>query len=38
MLIHSATQLVTVAGPPQRGAQLGTLGIIRMGPCCWTGR
>ncbi len=31
MLIHSATQLVTVAGPPQRGAQLGTLGIIPDG-------
>ena len=31
MLIHSASQLLTVPGPPQRGADLGSLGIIPDG-------
>lgn len=31
MLIHSATQLLTLAGGPQRGYALGTLGIIENG-------
>jgi imidazolonepropionase len=31
MLIHSASELLTVAGGPQRGAALGTLGIIPDG-------
>jgi imidazolonepropionase len=31
MLIHSATQLLTLAGGPQRGHDLGTLGIIENG-------
>jgi len=31
MLIHSASQLLTLAGPPQRGNQLGHLEIIRDG-------
>ncbi|GAB4418499.1 MAG: imidazolonepropionase [Anaerolineales bacterium] len=31
MLIHSATQLLTIAGGPQRGHALGTLGIIENG-------
>src|SRR5688572_8916693 len=31
MLIHSASQLLTLAGGPQRGASLGTLGIIEDG-------
>jgi imidazolonepropionase len=31
MLIHSAKQLLTLAGPPQRGTQLGTLAIIPEG-------
>lgn len=31
MLIHSAAQLLTLSGPPQRGAELGTLGIIPDG-------
>jgi imidazolonepropionase len=31
MLIHSASQLLTIAGGPQRGAHLGTLGIIEDG-------
>jgi imidazolonepropionase len=31
MLIHSAAQLLTLAGGAQRGAQLGDLGIIRGG-------
>ena len=31
MLVHSASQLLTLAGPPQRGAQLGRLGIIPDG-------
>src|SRR5512146_745173 len=31
MLIHSASQLLTLAGGPQRGSSLGTLGIIENG-------
>ncbi len=31
MLIHSASQLLTLAGGPQRGQALGTLGIIEDG-------
>jgi len=31
MLIHSASQLLTIAGPPQRGRMLGKLGIIQNG-------
>lgn len=31
MLIHSATQLLTLKGGPQRGRTLGTLGIIEYG-------
>ncbi len=31
MLIHSSTQLLTLAGGPQRGHALGTLGIISNG-------
>lgn len=31
MLIHSASQLLTLAGGPQRGKALGTLGIIKDG-------
>jgi imidazolonepropionase len=31
MLIHSASELLTLAGGPQRGAALGTLGIIKDG-------
>ncbi|HCS39078.1 MAG TPA: imidazolonepropionase, partial [Anaerolineaceae bacterium] len=31
MLIHSASQLITLAGPPQRGRELGRLGIIPNG-------
>jgi imidazolonepropionase len=31
MLLHSATQLLTLAGGPQRGHDLGTLGIIENG-------
>ena len=31
MLIHSATELLTLAGGPQRGRTLGTLGIIEGG-------
>lgn len=31
MLIHSASQLLTLAGPPQRGAALGALNIIEDG-------
>ena len=31
MLIHSASQLLTLAGGPQRGKALGTLGIIENG-------
>jgi imidazolonepropionase len=31
MLIHSASQLLTLEGGPQRGNQLGTLGIIKNG-------
>jgi imidazolonepropionase len=31
MLIHSASQLLTIAGAPQRGAELGRLDIIPDG-------
>jgi len=31
MLIHSSSQLLTLAGGPQRGSALGTLGIIEKG-------
>ena len=31
MLIHSASQLLTISGPPQRGINLGNLGIIENG-------
>jgi imidazolonepropionase len=31
MLLHSASQLLTIAGPPQRGRGLGRLGIIQDG-------
>ena len=31
MLIHSASQLLTIPGPPQRGKRLGQLGIIENG-------
>jgi imidazolonepropionase len=31
MLIHSASQVLTLAGGPQRGATLGSLGIIQNG-------
>ncbi len=31
MLIHSASQVVTVSGAPQRGARLGTLNIVNNG-------
>ena len=31
MLIHSASQLLTLAGGPQRGKTLGSLGIIENG-------
>jgi imidazolonepropionase len=31
MLIHSSSQLLTLAGGPQRGSALGTLGIIENG-------
>jgi imidazolonepropionase len=31
MLIHSATQLLTLSGGPQRGRALGSLGIIKNG-------
>jgi imidazolonepropionase len=31
MLIHSGSQLLTLAGGPQRGRELGTLGIIEQG-------
>jgi len=31
MLIHSASQLLTLAGGPQRGKALGTLGIVENG-------
>ena len=31
MLIHSATQLLTLTGGPQRGRALGMLGIIENG-------
>ena len=31
MLLHSASQLLTIAGAPQRGRDLGQLGIIPDG-------
>jgi len=31
MLIHSASQLLTISGPPQRGINFGDLGIIENG-------
>lgn len=31
MLIHSASQLLTIAGSPQRGSALGQLGLIEDG-------
>jgi imidazolonepropionase len=31
MLLHSASQLLTIPGPPQRGQELGFLGIIEDG-------
>lgn len=31
MLIHSASQVLTLSGPPQRGGQLGRLGVIQDG-------
>jgi imidazolonepropionase len=31
MLLHSASQLLTIPGPPQRGQELGDLGIISDG-------
>lgn len=31
MLLHSASQLLTIAGAPQRGRELGRLGIIPDG-------
>jgi imidazolonepropionase len=31
MLVHSASQLLTISGPPQRGGELGRLGIIPNG-------
>lgn len=31
MLVHSASQLLTLAGPPQRGSMLGQLGLITDG-------
>ena len=34
MLIHSASQLLTLKGGPQRGKQLGSLGIIENGAVC----
>ncbi len=38
MLIHSASQLLTLAGGPQRGAELGRLGIIQDGALLIDGR
>jgi len=35
MLIHSASQLLTLTGPPQRGNELGNLGIIPNGAVLW---
>src|SRR5512139_232625 len=31
MIIHSASQLLTLSGGPQRGRELGTLGLIENG-------
>jgi imidazolonepropionase len=39
MLIHSAAQLLTLAGGPQRGSRLGALGMIENGAVLiWDGR
>ncbi|HKJ27428.1 MAG TPA: imidazolonepropionase [Anaerolineales bacterium] len=37
MLIHAANQVLTLAGPPQRGKQLGTLSIIEDGAVLFRG-
>ena len=37
LLVHSATQVLTLAGGPQRGAQLGALGIIADGAVAVSG-
>src|SRR5258708_5935814 len=37
LLVHSAAQLLTLAGGPQRGAQLGTLGLIEDGAVAVSG-
>jgi imidazolonepropionase-like amidohydrolase len=38
LLIHSASQLLTIAGGPQRGRELGRLGIIEDGAVAVAGR
>ena len=38
MLIHSASQLLTIAGEPQRGSALGRLGLIEDGAVLIKGR
>lgn len=37
MLLHSAAQLLTIAGPPQRGLSLGQLGLIEDGAVLFEG-
>lgn len=37
MLIHSASQLLTITGAPQRGHDLGRLGLIPDGAVVWHG-
>jgi imidazolonepropionase len=37
LLVHSAVQLLTLAGGPQRGARLGTLGLIENGAVAISG-
>src|SRR6266852_4877925 len=37
LLVHSAAQLLTLAGGPQRGAQLGALGVIEDGAVAVSG-
>ena len=37
LLVHSAAQLLTLAGGPQRGARLGVLGIIEDGAVAVSG-
>lgn len=37
LLVHSAAQLLTLAGGPQRGARLGALGLIEDGAVAITG-